>query len=82
MGYFQVDVLIPQQSLELQHFQVDAASIVGSHQIQELNNKHKQEMKELHNQLKSLAQINDDLKVQLQVGWCRFMPCITLNKFL
>ncbi|PVD24800.1 hypothetical protein C0Q70_15286 [Pomacea canaliculata] len=45
---------------------VDAANIVGSHQIQELNNKHKQEMKELHNQLKSLAQINDDLKVQLQ----------------
>ncbi|XP_076468922.1 GRIP1-associated protein 1-like [Babylonia areolata] len=57
-----------QQKLNELQKQVDAASLVGNHQLQEQSNKYQQEIKELSSQLLSLRQRNDDLSVQLQAS--------------
>nr|KAG5708432.1 hypothetical protein BaRGS_026159 [Batillaria attramentaria] len=46
--------------------QVDAASIVGNHQLQEQSAKYQQEIHDLTAQLAALRQKNEDLTVQLQ----------------
>ena len=60
----------------LMDFQVDTASIVGSHQLQEQSAKHQQELKELSAQLVALRQKNDDLCAQLQV---RVLPAVFVH---
>ncbi|KAL8611201.1 hypothetical protein ACOMHN_013632 [Nucella lapillus] len=60
------------QHQELQHKlselqkQVDAASLVGNHQLQEQSHRYEQELQDLKKQLITCRQKNDDLSVQLQ----------------